>query len=258
MVKEMNIESHKGESRGSERSHSRKREKENAKENGILNQLTDEEYEKEKAKIAVHLELLMKLLQENTKAQRHGWNMRKRVKWQRLQQKRDQQINMQLTEELKKLEQMMSIQLRCEELRATELKVEVSIDEIEKEIIDDFLSYWADPHQLDNVNSCVFIADNCDVITGFTEEDAQSCEAVTSMEKTLSGDKYSEEESRDVFILEVVVVQEGVLVNEEEDQLEELAYKPIVETIELCDFQTEDLCVSAGTISDSEMLQQCV
>jgi len=38
------------------------------------------------------------------KDQRHGWNMRKRVKWKRLQQKRDQQINMQLMEELKKLE----------------------------------------------------------------------------------------------------------------------------------------------------------
>ena len=45
--------------------------------------------------------------------------------------------------------------------------------------------------------------------------------------------------------------------NEEEDQLEELAYKPIVETVELCNFQTEDLCVSAGTVSDSEMLHQC-
>ena len=89
------------------------------------------------------------------------------------------------------------------------------------------------------------------------EKDAQSCEAVTSMEKTLSGDKYSEEESSDVFVLEAVAVQEEVLVNEEEDQLEELAYKPIVETVELCDFQTEDLCVSAGTVSDSEMLQQC-
>lgn len=71
--------------------------------------MTDEEYEKEKAKIAVHIELLMKLLQENTKDQRHGWNMRKRVQWERLLQKRYQQINMQLTEELKKLEHMMDV-----------------------------------------------------------------------------------------------------------------------------------------------------
>ena len=111
---------------------------------------------------------------------------------------------MQLTEELKKLEQMMDVQLRCEELRAAELKVEVSIDETKNDIIDEFLSYWADPDQLDNVNSCIFIADNCDVITGFTEEDVQSCEVVTSMEKTLSRDKYSEEESSDAFVLEAV------------------------------------------------------
>lgn len=147
--------------------------------------------------------------------------------------------------------------MRREELRATELKVEVSIDETEEEIIDDFLSYWVDPDQLDNVKSCIFIADNCDVITSFTEEDVQSCEAVTSMEMTLSGDKYSEEERSDEFVLEAVAVQEGVLVNEEEDQVEELAYKPTVETVEHCDFQTEDLCVSVGSVSDSEMLQQC-
>lgn len=94
--------------------------------------------------------------------------------------------------------------MRHEELRAAELKVEVSIDETEEEIIDDFLSYWADPNQLDNVNSYVFVADNCDVIIGFNEEDVQSCEAVTSMEKSLSGDKYLEEGSSDVFVLEAV------------------------------------------------------
>jgi hypothetical protein len=92
---------------------------------------------------------------------------------------------MQLTEELKKLEQMMDVQLRREELRAAELEEEVSIDETEEEIIDDFLSYWADPDQLDNVNSCIFIADNCDVITGFTEEDVQSCATVTIQEEVL-------------------------------------------------------------------------
>ena len=53
-----------------------------------------------------------------------------------------------------------------------------------------------------------FVADNCDVITGFTEEDAQSCEAVASMEKYLSGDKNFEEERSDAFILEGVTTQE--------------------------------------------------
>ena len=152
---------------------------------------------------------------------------------------------------------MMDVQLGCTQLRAAELKVEVSIDETEEEIIDDFLNYWENPDQLDNVKPCIFIANNCDVITGFTKEDAQSCEAVTSMEKNFSRDKYSEEEGSDVFVLEAVTVQEEVLVNEEEDQLEELVYKPTVETIELCSFQTESLCVNAGTVSDDYMLQQC-
>jgi len=66
MVKEITIESHKGESRGSERGHSRK-EKKYAKANGIRQQLTEEECEKEKDEIEVHLELFIELLQENMK-----------------------------------------------------------------------------------------------------------------------------------------------------------------------------------------------
>ena len=80
---------------------------------------------------------------------------------------------------------------------------------------------------------------------------------VTSMEKNLSGDKYSEEESCDAFVLEAVTVQEEVLVNEEEDQLEELIYKPTVETVELCDLQTESLCMNVGMVHDDDILQQC-
>jgi len=80
MAKKMTTNSH---NRGSGKSHSRK-EKKYAKANGIRQQWTDEEYEKEeyekeKAEIAVQLELLMELLQENVKDQRHGWNMRKKV-----------------------------------------------------------------------------------------------------------------------------------------------------------------------------------
>lgn len=189
MAKEMTTESHKRESIGSEGNHVSMREKD-AKENGILKQWTNEEYEKEKAEITIHLELLMELLQENMKGQRHGCLMRKRVKWQRLQQKRDRQINMQLTEELKKLEKMMDVQLRQEELKAAELEEEVCIDGIEEEIIDDFMSYQVDLDQLDNVNSCIFVADNFNEVTG-VEKDEQSCEVVASMERRLSGDKYS-------------------------------------------------------------------
>jgi len=74
--------------------------------------------------------------------------------------------------------------------------VEVSIGETEEEIIDNFLSYWVDPDQQDNANSCIFVAENCDVVTG-TDEDAQSIVAVASVKRSLSGDKYSEDSSDD-------------------------------------------------------------
>ena len=66
--------------RRSDEDHNRRRKKENAKVSGICEQLTDEEYEQEKAKIKIHLELLMELLQKNVKYQTHGWTMRKKVK----------------------------------------------------------------------------------------------------------------------------------------------------------------------------------
>lgn len=219
MAKEMTTKSHKGESRGSERDHRRKKEK-YVKANGIRQQLTQEEYEKEKAEIAVHLELLMELLQKNMKDQRHGLLLRKRVKWQRLQQKRDLQISMQLTEEQRKLEQRIDVQLRQEELRAAELEEEISIGGTEEKIIDDFLSYWVNPDQLDNVKPCIFVADNCDVITGSTEEDVPSCETVTAQE---------------------VVLMDVEEVNQSEAQIREVT----VDTVEHF-VQTESLCMNAG------------
>ena len=95
----------------------------------------------------------------------------------------------------------MNVQLGCAELKKAELKVEVSIGEIEEEIIDDFLNYWVNPDQLDNVKPSIFVADNCDMITGFTEEDVQSCEAITSMGKYLSEEKYSELKNDEEFLL---------------------------------------------------------
>lgn len=126
----------------------------------------------------------------------------------------------------------MSIQLRREELRAAELKVEVSIGETEENIMDDFLSYWVHPDQLDNVKLCIFVADNCDVITGFIEEDVQSCE--------------------------VFIAQEEVLMDAEEvNQFVALISEATVETVELCDSQTEDLYMNAGVVHDDDKLQQC-
>ena len=57
--------------------------------------------------------------------------MKKKVKWQRLQQKREQQANMQLAKESRKLEQMMSVKLRCKKLREIESEMEVSISKPE-------------------------------------------------------------------------------------------------------------------------------
>lgn len=86
-------------------------------------QKSDEEYKWAKAEIAIQLELLMELLQENVRNQTHGWTMRKKVKWQKLHARREKQVNIQLMEDLRKLEQMLS----CKELIEGELKMDVSI-----------------------------------------------------------------------------------------------------------------------------------
>ena len=63
----------------------------------------------------------MDMLQRNKVDQRYGWTMRKKVKWHRLQEKRKQQVNMQLIEELRKLEQIIDVQLRIEKLNGVTL-----------------------------------------------------------------------------------------------------------------------------------------
>ena len=54
------------------------------------------------------------------------------MKWHKLLEKREQQVNMQLIEELRKLEQITDVQLKSEEIREVELKMEVSICEVEQ------------------------------------------------------------------------------------------------------------------------------
>ena len=89
--------------RGSEKYLNRGK-KENSNVSGICEQLMDEEYEWEKAEIKIHLEFLMELLQENMRNQTHGWTMKRKVKWQKLHARREKQVNIQLMEELRKLE----------------------------------------------------------------------------------------------------------------------------------------------------------
>ena len=99
----------------------------------------------------------------------------------------------------------------------------------EEGIIDDFLSCQKISDQLDDVKPCIFESNDCDVITGFAQ-DEQSFEAVKSMEEYLSEDKYSEaesndeecllnEERNDAFIFEAVTTQEEFL-EEEEDEIQ--------------------------------------
>ena len=77
--------------RGLEKSHKVK--KEDAKANGIWRQMNDEEYEREKAKIIVHLEVPMELLQRNEKDQRCGFLMRKNIRWHKLQKRKEKMTN---------------------------------------------------------------------------------------------------------------------------------------------------------------------
>lgn len=108
------------------------------------------------------------------------------------------------------------------------------------------------------------------MIIGFSDKYVQSCEAVTSMRNNLSEDIYSEAERKyeecllnegrsNKFMFEAVVAQEEILVKEEEDRIqsEELIYETTIDTIEHCDFQTENLRMNAGTVSDDEVLKEC-
>ena len=78
---------------GSKRSHSRG--EEYAKENGIWKQMKHEEYDREKVEIRIHIILSMQLLQRSKEYQRCGCILRKKVKWHRLQVKREHRLNAQ-------------------------------------------------------------------------------------------------------------------------------------------------------------------
>ena len=108
------------------------------------------------------------------------------------------------------------------------------------------------------------------MITGFVD-DEKSFETIKNMEDYLSEDKYSEAKSNDeecllnekssdllqqkelsnALIFEAVTTHEKFLVKEgDEIQSEELKCEEIVETIEPCNLQTDNLCINAGIVSD--------
>jgi len=87
-------------------------------------------------------------------------------------------------------------------IREAKLEMEVSICEREKGevlgeeegIIDDFLNYWRNANQQENVKSYVVEFNNFDVIIGYAE-DEKYFEVVKSMEEYFSKDKNSEVKS---------------------------------------------------------------
>ena len=105
----MTIKSH---SRGSGGSHKRKIE--DAKAKGICRRMTDEEYEREKAEIEVHLEVMMELLQKEEEDQRCGLLVKRRLKWHKLQKRKEQLMNAQWKEEIFKARECLREVLKTE------------------------------------------------------------------------------------------------------------------------------------------------
>lgn len=165
--------------------------------------MSQAEIDREITEIRRKIGVLVMLLEEN---QRQVWVLkRKLVRWhklyklqRRLQEKRSQHVNMQLVEEIMKLEHVLDVQQKYEELREIEMGMEVSICELEQSevlgeeegITDEFLNYWKNADQQEQVKPCIDESDNFDLITRFVE-DEQSLEAVKSMGEYLSEDKNS-------------------------------------------------------------------
>ena len=99
MEERMAIDSHNRDCGGSDRGQNR-RVREYAKQNGMRKRLTNEEYSKEIVEISKQFYKLERMIEES---QRVGWLMKKKVKWQRLQMKKEQMKNSQLKERLIKM-----------------------------------------------------------------------------------------------------------------------------------------------------------
>lgn len=73
-----------------------------------------------------------------------------------------------------------------------------------------------------------------------------------------SSELLQQKESSNTLMFEAVTTQEQFLVKEgDEIQFEELICEAIVETFEPCNFQTHNLCINVGIISDDEVLMKC-
>lgn len=129
MDRMMTSDSH---SKGSERDHKRGQNEKDAMENGM--RMSAKEQERKNVEVVVQPEVLMEMLQRNEMDHKYGYVMRKKVKWQRLQEKREQQVNMQILKETRELEQVIQKLKRVElqQKEDVEEDVEVSICEPER------------------------------------------------------------------------------------------------------------------------------
>ena len=120
---------------------------------------------------------------------------------------------------------MMSVQLRCEELREAELKMEVSICGPEQgeimggEINEKYLmNYWNSSEELEDMltreadeamKPCIFKSHSLCMFAGCVEDGGQSSETVTEMNETLKvkyeGECLSEEQGTDLLQQEEII-----------------------------------------------------
>ena len=77
-------------------------------------QLSDEEYEREKAKIEVHLEVMMELLQKKGEGHICGFLVKIKLKWHKLQGRREQLMNARYEEEILKARECLMEFLKTE------------------------------------------------------------------------------------------------------------------------------------------------
>lgn len=254
----MNTISH---SRGSKENHSRRKvKKEDAKANS--KRMSQEEIDKEIVEMKEQLNVLRMILEEN---QRLGWVLKKKVvKWYKLQRRL----------------QKRQVKWLMENLREAQLEMEVSICEPqlgevlgeEERIIDDFLKCWTNIDQQEHAKPYIVESNNFDVITGFAE-DEQSLEAIKSVEEYLSEDKNFEvnnaaecllnekssellqqKEFSNTLMFEATTTQGNFLVKGDEINSKELICEAIVETVEPCNFQTDNLCINERIIGNDEVL----
>ena len=149
---------------------------------------------------------------------------------------------------MRKLEQMMSVQLRCEELREAELEMEVSIcgpkqGEImgEEDNEKDLMDYWNSSEKFEymltrevyeSMKPCIFKSHSLCVFAGCTKYDRPFGETVTKMNKALEvkhdGEFLLEEEGIDLlqhkefkyeFLLGVRQLAEVVMAQKHEENV---------------------------------------